>query len=281
MLTLRRASRWFAGLWFLVALFLLVSGIADVIENWRDLGSYAFIPAVAGIAVAASVFWLAPGWFISRYRRTITDAMGDPRKEIHTVSAGTAASQFSRVEIVPRGNGKGSEALPVEDESGRILFDSTQRPLRILFGGLFLGIGLIIGLIIYFASDAIGFFEIFWVAGWCTFCLVAMGWVYEISLNKQKGRVEKKTGWFFIVRTQRYNLRDFDRLIVESAFHRSRYDSTRDRYRSREPKFRVVLAGDRRIVIRVFNRVADARRLAAAMADYLDLPPAEASEVRP
>ena len=153
--------------------------------------------------------------------------------------------------------------------------------MRVLFGGVFLGIGLIIGLIVYLASDKIGFLEILWVTGWCAFCLIAMGWVYEISLHKRKNRVERKTGWFFIVRTQRYNLRDFDRLIVESTFHRSRYDTIQGRQRSRDPKFRVVLAGVRRIDIRVFSRVSDARRLAAAVADYLDLPLAETSEVRP
>jgi hypothetical protein len=278
-LTIRKVSRWFAGLWYLIALVLVVSGIGDVIENWRDLGAYTFIPAVAGIVFAASAFWFVPGWFIRRYQRSIAEAMNDPTKDVHMVKATTATGEFSHVEIVSKTAAEESAALPEEDASGRILFDSTQRPLRVLFSGAFLGIGLIIGLIIYFAADEFGGFEIFWVSGWCGFCLVVMGWVYEISLNKRNGLVEKKAGWFFFVRTQRYRLRDFDRIIVESTFQRSRYDSIRDRYASRDPRFSVDLAGNRRVTIRVFNRVADARHLAKALADYLELPLAETTEV--
>ena len=87
MLTMRKVSRWFAGLWFLVALLVLISGIVDVLGNWRDLGSYTFVPAMVGIVIAASFFWFVPGWFIDRYQRSIADAMDDPNKEIQMVNA--------------------------------------------------------------------------------------------------------------------------------------------------------------------------------------------------
>ena len=128
--------------------------------------------------------------------------------------------------------------------------------------------------------DDIGFFEYFWVTGWCLFCLVSMGFVYEVVLHKREGLVHRKIGWFRIVRNQRYDLRDFDRLIVDSTFHRSRYDSTQGRHLSQEPKFKVDLAGDRRLNIRVFNNLTEATRLGRALADYMGLPLAEETEVR-
>ena len=280
MLAIRKASRWFAGFWFFIALLLLISGIVDIVDNWQDPGAYSFIPGVIFIILAGSIFWYVPDWFIQRNQRSIAETMNDQNKEIHSVSASTGISKSSRVEIVHKASEEESEPVIKEDDYGRITFDSTQRPLRIIFGGIFLVIGLAIGLIIFLASEDIGFFEYFWVIGWSTFCLASMGLVYEIVIHKREGFIDRKAGWFFIIRKQRFDLRDFDGLLVKSTFHHSWYDRTRERYHSQEPKFKVDLTGDCRLNIRVFNNVTDARRLAAELAGYLGLPLAEESEVR-
>jgi len=276
----RKVFRWFAGLWYLVALFLLVSGILDLIRDAGAPGAFDFVFAVIGIIAAASVFWFAPDWFMNRYRRAIADAMNDPNKEIHVAGARTTADTFRRVEIVHKDPTKVQEPLIKEDPLGRVVFDSTQRPLRLLFGGVFFVVGLLIGLAIFFFSTDTGFFEIFFVTGWSVFCLASMGWVYEVTLTKHRGIADRKAGWFFIVRRQHYLLQDFDRVMVTSTFHRSRYDSTRQRYRSQTPRFKVDLAGNRRLNLRVFTDVADARRMATELSEYLGFPLEEESEVR-
>jgi len=279
MKTIRKASRWFAGFWFLVVLVLLVSGIIGVVNDRHAPGAFDFVYAVIAIAVAGSIFWYVPDWFITRYQRSILDALIDPNKEVHIKGAKTGTSEFHHVEIVHKDPTAGAEPFFKEDAYGRIIFDSTQRPLRFMFGGIFLVVGLLIGLVIFLVSDDVGFFEYFWVAGWCAFALGSMGLVYEVELTRHTNVVDRKAGWFFIVRKQRYMLTDFHRVMVESTFQRSRYDRIRDRYRSVAPRFKVDLAGNRRLNLRVFNNIADARRMAAELSAYLGLPVAEKTEV--
>ena len=280
MRSIRKWSRWFAVCWFLIGLVVLVPGVAGVIKNPGAADSYDFLLALVAIAAGGAVFWRAPDWLIERYRRHLTEAANDPDAEIHMKTAGTDSTEISHVEIRHRDRTAPAEPFLEEDALGRVVLDSTQRPLRRLFGGAFLAVGLVIGLVIYFASGDMGFFEYAWVVGWCTFALISMGFVYETEIVRHRGKVERTVGWFFLVRRDRYALQDFDRVVVGSGFQRSRYDSVRERYDSEEPRFKVDLAGARRVNLRVCSSLADARRLASELSGYLKLPVAEETVVR-
>jgi hypothetical protein len=106
-----------------------------------------------------------------------------------------------------------------------------------------------------------------------------MGYVYEVTINKHLGIVDRKAGWFIFVRKRRFNLSDFSRVVIEDTFYRQRHDMLRDDYRSEDPKFRVNLAGRQELNLRVFSSLTDARHMGEDVAVYLRMPLEEKSEV--
>ena len=189
----------------------------------------------------------------------------------------TGQSRFEHVEITDR---EPREKYVTEDRRGRVVFDSTRRPVRILFGGGFLVIGLIIVGLIFTLSDDIGIFEYIFVGGWIVCCLIVMGLVYEVTIQKSLGIVERKAGWFVFVFTRHFRLMEFSRVVVGSSFYRPRHDMTSGRYRSEEPKFSVNLAGKTDVNLRVFSHLTDARHLGEEVAAYLHLPLEEQSQLQ-
>jgi len=187
---------------------------------------------------------------------------------------------FVRIEIVKSSPGEDQDPYIHEDESGNVVFDSTNRPIRFIFAGSFLVIGFLIGGLIYFLSDDVGFFEYFFVIGWTCFCLFSMGFIYEVVINRIKGTAVKKTGWFFIRFNSYFELMDFKEILVESTFFRQRYDTVSQRQESKGPKFKVYLNGKKGLTIRVFSHMSEARKLGMELARYLDLPVLENSHIQ-
>ena len=214
---------------------------------------------------------------ISRSQAQLSQAMQDPAKEIQGKKAEAGPAVFEHIKI---SNKNAKEKFVQEDQYGRVIFDSTTRPLRLIFGGSFLLIGLIIGGLIFTFSNDTGFFEYFFVGGWVLFCLITMGYVYEVTIDKSTGTAERKAGWFFIVFRQQFYLMDFSQVAVESAFYRQRHDIMRDQYRSEDPTFRVNLCGKKELNVRVFSYLTDARSMAQELAEYLQLPLEEKTDIR-
>lgn len=277
LLAIRKYSRWFAAFWFLIAGIMLVKGIVDIFNHPDIADSWFSLLAAIGIFAPAYVFWKTPDWMISRFQAQLSQAMQDPAKEIQVKKAGTRQALFEHIEISDK---DAKEKFVQEDQYGRVIFDSTTRPIRLVFGGAFLLIGLIIGGLIFSFSSDTGFFEYFFVGGWVLFCLITMGFVYEVTIDKSRGIAERKAGWFFIVFRQQFYLMDFSQVEVESSFYRQRYDSLRDQFRSEDPKFRVNLSGKKELNVRVFSYLADARNLAEELAEYLKLPVEEKTDIR-
>ena len=275
----RKVLRGFALFWFSIALVVLLTGIVDLADDWKNADNYLFVVAVIGLGIAGWLFWFLGGFVAGLFQRTEALIQNADADTVHAVGADTGTSSHRHVEIVQRSDSEDAELMVVEDSHGRMLFDSTQRPLRLVFGGFFLVVGLLIGLLMFLLSDDIGAFEYTFIIGWTALAIFAIGFVYEVTLNKRQGTADKKAGWFFIVFKRRYALRDFDRVIVESRFYRSRYSSTRHRNESPDPKFSVDLGGDRRLNLRVFSNLADAQRMGEELAAYLDLPLTEISGV--
>ena len=142
-----------------------------------------------------------------------------------------------------------------------------------MFGGFFLLVGWGIGLFMFLASNDVGAFEYIFVGGWTAFALAAMGSVHEVVLNKREGTARRRYGWFLLVRRRCYQLRDFDRVVVATRFYRTSDDPNK-------PSFTVDLAGDRRLNLRVFDHLSDARHLAGEVATYLNLPLRSDAQVR-
>jgi hypothetical protein len=274
---IRKYSRWFAGFWFLVAGIMLLKGIVDIFSDPGNAESWGPLLAAAGISTLAYVFWKTPDWMINRYQTQLSQARQDPDEEIQLKKAEICQAVFEHIEI---SNKKTKEKFLQEDRYGRAVFDSTTRPLRLMFGGSFLIIGLIIGGLIFAFSDDTGFFEYFFVGGWVLFCLITMGYVYEVVIDKSTGTAERTAGWFFIVLRKQFYLMDFSRVVVESSFYRQRYDTLRDQYRSEDPTFRVNLSGKKELNLRVFSYLSDARALAQELAGYLQLPLEERTDIR-
>lgn len=242
---------------------------------------FDFIYFIIGIGLAAMIFWRAPDWFINRFQKTMIDALADPDKEVFIAEAKTATSSHQHIEIRNKRADGDHEPYVEEDQNGQVLFDSTQRPVRLVFGGIFFVIGIGIGVFMFLASDDIGFFEYFFVTGWSAVTIFTMGFVYEVRLNKQKGIADKKFGWFFIVFHRRFQLEEFTRVIVEKTFHRSRYDRVKERHHTKDPKFSVNLDGKRSLNLKVFSRYSDAALMGKEVAVYLGLPFEEKSQVIP
>jgi hypothetical protein len=172
------------------------------------------------------------------------------------------------------------EKYVTEDSSGRVVFDSTSRPLRLVFGGAFLIIGILIGGSIILFSDDPGFFEYIWLGGWVLFCLVSIGYVYEVTINKTAGTAERKEGWLVFVFKTHFRLSDFSEIVVSSTFYRDHYDSARSYHpHSRDPKFNVYLIGTRVLRLKLFSRLTDARHMGEELSAYLKLPLKEKSDV--
>jgi len=235
---------------------------------------------LAGFSAAIALFWFIPGLLLARVERRLRLAQNDPSKRVVGVSAQTRTGSYSHVEIHSRSD-EPKESMVSEDGYGRVLFDSTQRPIRLLFGGFFLLVGWGIGAFMYFASNEVGVFEYVFVAGWSGLALAAMGLVYEVTLNRREDIVDKRYGWFFLVRKQRCRLHDFDRIVVETRFHRHSHGGGSERMHRREPSFSVDLGGDRRLNLRVFSNLSDAERLAEELSAYLNLPVARDEQVLP
>ena len=73
---------------------------------------------------------------------------------------------------------------------------------------------------------------------------------------------------------------DFSQVAVESSFYRQRHDTMRDQYRSEDPTFRVNLSGKKELNVRVFSYLTDARSMAQELAEYLQLPLEEKTDIR-
>ncbi len=276
MLAIRKGFRWFAGIWCVIAVLFTVFGLVKLITQGPTTETIDLLIALPFIAAAASIFWFAPDRMIRFYQRRLAAAMDNPDLEVHRVKAVTPGGSFEQVEI----RSKKKEPFCTPDRNGQIILDSTRRPLRLIFGGIFLGIVLLIGLAIWSLEDEIGFLEYFFVMGAGTYALISMGFVYEVVIHPRKGLVDRKAGWFFILWQQRYSLEEFQQILVESTFYKSRHDPLQDRYRSQDHKFKVDLAGSRRLNLRVFDNLGDARSLAAELAEHLGLPVVEKAEVR-
>lgn len=274
---IRKYSRWFSGFWFLVAGIMLLTGIVDIFSDPGNADSWFSLLAAIGIFAPAYVFWKTPDWMIRRFQAQLSQALQDPAKEIQVKKAETRQAVYEHIEI---SNKTAKEKFVQEDRYGRAIFDSTTRPLRLIFGGSFLIIGLIIGGLIFTFSNDTGFFEYFFVGGWVLFCLVTMGYVYEVIIDKSTGTAERKAGWFFIVFRKQFYLMDFSQVAVESAFYRQRHDIMRDQYRSEDPTFRVNLSGKKELNVRVFSYLSDARAMAQELAEYLQLPLEEKTDIR-
>lgn len=269
---IRSASRCFAGMWFAVAAFLTVSGIVKMISSFEGFGSITFIFWVVCILVPAGIFWKAPDWMINRLKKDISDAINDPAGEILVREASDGINRFERMEIIHKETDEKEAPSIRENQTGQVLLDSTQRPVRLIFAGAFLVIGLFISLLIFLTSNDIGFFEVFFTAGWTVFCLLSMGFVYEIIIDKHNGTIQKKIGWFFIVFKETFELKGFHQVTVESTFYRQRHDSIRQRPESKDPKFKVDLAGRQTLNIKVFSHLTEAMKLGRDLSEYLELP---------
>lgn len=154
-----------------------------------------------------------------------------------------------------------------QDARGRVHFDSTQRPIRLVFGGFFLLVGWAMGLFLLLAEDAVGAFEYFFVGGWTTLALAATGLVYEVVLDKRDGTALVTAGWFLLVWRRRTQLRDYQRVVLTTL-----REPVRDRRRVEEPRFSVELVGATRLNLQVGQSAARARRSAEAVAAWLGLP---------
>ena len=198
MLVIRKFSRWFASCWFFIAVIMLAKGIVDVANNPDMADSWFAIIGAIGVTVPAYLLWKIPDWLISRYQAQISQALQDPSKTIQRAQAEDRHTVIEHIEISDNGS---KEIFVKEDQYGRVIFDSTQRPMRLIFSSVFLIIGLIIGGLIFSFSSDIGFFEYFFVGGWILFCLINMGFVYEVIIDKTRGIAERKAGWFIFVFT--------------------------------------------------------------------------------
>ncbi len=274
---MRKACRWFAGIWLLFAVVTGAAAIVDAVKHPEDRDAWVSMVGILACSLPAYLIWKIPDWLIGKYETHLTQALEDPTKEVHTKTVVTTLGTFEHVEITERGS---RETYVTEDRRGRVIFDNTKRPMRVLFGGGFLVIGLIIGGLIFAFEDDIGFFEYTFVGGWITYCLIAMGFVHEVTIQKSLGTAERKAGWFVFVVTHRFRLLDFSRVVVESTFYRQRHDMIKDRYESEEPKFRVTLVGKRELNLRVFSSLTDARHMGEDVAAYLHLPLEEKNEIQ-
>ena len=276
---MRKILRGFAVFWFLVALLVLVTGSVKLINDWQNPENYEFVMFVFGITFAGWVCWKLGGFVTTFSRRSEAMIQNADPDTVHGVEVQTGTSSHRYVEITHGNDDMDTEPMIVENSRGEVLFDSTQRPIRLLFGGFFLVVGLIIGLVMFLLADKPGTFEYIFVIGWSAMALFVMGFVYEVTLHKHSGNIDKKAGWFFIVFKRHYALRDFDRVIVETHFYRSRYNSMQNRNESQAPKFCVDLGGNRRLNLRVFSRLSDAQQMGKEVAAYLCLPLRETAEV--
>jgi hypothetical protein len=242
--------------------------------------AFDFLIASIITIIVGLLFAIVPPRILVRTENYFQDLQHDPDKQVERVSVATAHGSYEHVEIRDKKDeNEAAEPYVKEDGRGVVLFDSTQRPLRLLGGAFGMVLWLIIFIALYFIEDNWGTFEYVFLIGWAAWALLVAGFVYEVRLNKREGTAEKKYGWFFITAGRRYQLRDFDRVIVESRLHTSHYDHTRERYHRADPKFSVDLAGDRRLNLRVFGNLTDARNMGQEVSDYLGLPLASDDKV--
>jgi hypothetical protein len=273
---IRKAVRWFAGFWILMAVVMVIMLINDILNDPDNPEIWSTFIGLIVVGFLVYLFMKIPDWFIGKYQDSIMRASIDAGKEVQRKRVETGQSTFDHIEITDKSSTK---KMLEFDNYGRVIFDSTQRPIRLWFGGGFLLIGIIIGVLIFTFSNDIGWFEYFFVGGWTTFCLVAMGFVYEVVIDQAQGIAERKSGWFFLVFKRRFNLSDFSKVLVESTFYRMRHDPMRERYYSEDPKFSVDLDGNARLNLKVFSSLTDARHLGEEVSNYLKFPLEEHSEV--
>ncbi|MBN2424153.1 MAG: hypothetical protein JXR46_01620 [Calditrichaceae bacterium] len=266
---IRKLLRLFALFWFVIALIIFVFTLIDIIEDPDNPDVWLSLLGVFAICIPAYLLWKIPDWLISRYKRFMASSVNNPEKEIQTKKVETGHGTYEHLEITNKADG---ESFIEEDRFGNVIFDITQRSIRLIFGGSFLLIGVIIGSLIFYFSSDIGMFEYFFVGGWIIFCLIAMGFVYEVTINKSIGMLERKSGWFFFVFKRSCNLSDFSGIEIESVFYRQKYDTLREHYRSEDPKFRVNLTGQKQLNLKVFGNLSDARHMGEEVSKYLKLP---------
>ena len=266
---IRKSLHLFALFWFVIALIIFVFSLIDIIENPDNPDVWLSLLGVVVIGIPAYLLWKIPDWLISRYNRFMESAVNNPEKEIQTKKIETGHGTYEHLEITDKADRKN---FIEEDRFGNVLFDSTQRSIRLIFGGSFLMIGIIIGVLIFSFSNDIDMFEYFFVGGWIFFCLIAMGFVYEVTINKSIGAAERKSGWFFFIFKRSYNLSDFSHVVIESVFYRQKYDTLRKRYHSEDSKFRVNLTGQKQLNLKVFSNLSDARQMGQEVSKYLNIP---------
>ncbi len=274
LLVFRKACRLLAGICLIFFIVFFAAAIIDLIKDSENID--VSIIGIFAICIPAYLFRKIPDWIISFYQTRFLQASDDHTKKIKIKKAVIGQNIFEHAEVTDKNS---REKYITEDRQGRVIFDSTTRPLRLIFGGAFLVIGLIIGGLIFHFSDNIGCFEYIWLGGWIIFCLAAMGFVYEVTINKSLGIADRKAGWFIFVFKRRFNLTDFSKVIVGSTFYRQRYDTLRDRYRSEDPKFSVNLSGRKELNLRVLSSLTYARHMGEEVSEYLKLPLEEKSDL--
>lgn len=276
----RKYVRIFAGFWLVLGAALLALCLWNLAAGPRgqpfEWGAAAGALAMIG---AGLLFWKAVSWFTTLQRRQLATVQDEPATQMHRLDARTAHGEHVYMETSPRGGNDGTRFVQ-EDAYGRVVFDNTRRRQR-LYAGLFgIGLGVVVFGLVYVLWGDFGAVEYIAMAGWLGWALIVMGAVHEVSLNRREQTVERRAGWLFIVSTRRLPLREFDRVVVQSTLFRARHDPARGRTEGKDPRFSVDLLGDRRLNLRVFGSLADARRMADEMGAHLGFPVAEDVEVR-
>src|SRR5574342_705851 len=134
-LVMRKACRWFAAIWLLFAVVTGTAAIIDTVKHPDDLDAWLSMVGILACSLPAYLIWKIPDWLIGKYKTHLAQALEDSTKEVHTKKVVTALGTFEHVEITERSS---RETYVTEDRRGRVVFDNTRRPMRLLFGGGFL-----------------------------------------------------------------------------------------------------------------------------------------------
>lgn len=272
---MRKVSRIASGIIFVLCAIMVAGSIIAWILNPSTGFPFDVLLGMAFFLFIGLIFWHVPSWFADKFEQVASD----PDSEMHRVEAREGRTTVTHVEITSRVDDETTPFI-IEDEQGVVLFDSTQRPVRLMFGGFFFIIGFVVFVAMMLMSKNPGLFEYVFGIGWCGLAAIVMGFVYEVRLHKRENWARRKIGWFFIVFRRRYALDAFTLVKVESRLHRSRYDATRERMTRQDPKFSVDLVGEhQRLNLRVFGSLAEARQLGHEAAAYLNLPIEEGTEI--